>query len=65
MSKFEQKTAIINYWRAIELFSPQSIPQAMPNDATEPVFSVIETALLPWHPDHPFQKRFIPALLHK
>lgn len=32
------QASILSYWRAIELFEPQSIPAVAPSDKTIPVF---------------------------
>jgi AAA domain len=51
------KAAVLDYWRAVELFSPQDVPRAAPNDPTEPVFSAREDVSLPWNPGHPLKSR--------
>jgi hypothetical protein len=33
------KAASLDYWRAVELSSPQNVPRAAPNGSAEPVFS--------------------------
>ena len=38
MTEFSNKAAILDYWRAVELFSPQNVPRTAPNDPMEPVF---------------------------
>jgi len=43
---------IIEFWRAVEMFSPPAIPQARP---TQRVFDVAPGEPLPWHPEHPVQ----------
>jgi len=52
MTEFSEKAAVLDYWRAVELFSPQNVPRAAPNDSTEPVFSAREDVPLPWDPVH-------------
>lgn len=42
------QAAIINYWRAVELFSPQIVPRAAPNARPNPVFVAKEQVPLPW-----------------
>ena len=42
MMALSDKAAILDYWRAVELFSPQNVPRVAPNDHTEPVFSAQE-----------------------
>jgi hypothetical protein len=41
---------IIEFWRAVEMFSPQPIPRVRPQ---ERVFEIAEGDLLPWDPGHP------------
>jgi hypothetical protein len=60
MTAVSDKAAILDYWRAIELFSPQNVPHAAPNDYTEPVFSAQEDVPLPWEPVHPLKSRRTP-----
>jgi len=60
MSGNNSKAAILDYWRAIELFSPQKVPRADPNDRTEPVYSIIGNAPLPWDESHPLKRRYPP-----
>lgn len=43
---------IIEFWRAVEMFSPPAIPQARP---AQRVFDVAPSGPLPWHPEHPVQ----------
>lgn len=54
------KAAILDYWRAIELFSPQNVPRAKPNDRAEPVYSYFVSAPLPWDELHPLKRKFPP-----
>src|SRR5262249_30971024 len=60
MTEASHKAAILDYWRAVELFSPQNVPRAAPNDDTEPVFSAQEDVPLPWEPVHPLKFRRTP-----
>jgi hypothetical protein len=60
MMASSDKAAILNYWRAVELFSPQSVAHVAPNDNTEPVFSAQEDLPLPWDPVHPLRFRRTP-----
>jgi len=58
MSESHQQTSVLKYWRAVELFSPQSIPAAEPNDKTFPSFDIAqEDATLPWEPAHRLRSR--------
>lgn len=43
---------IIEFWRAVEMFSPPAIPQARP---AQRVFDIAPGEPLPWHPEHPVQ----------
>lgn len=49
--------SIIEYWRAIELFSPQPLPRIQPQSKIDPVFPITPEASLPWEKEHRFQKR--------
>jgi hypothetical protein len=60
MMALSDKAAILDYWRAVELFSPQNVPPVAPNDPTEPVFSARENVSLPWDPGHPLKSRRTP-----
>lgn len=60
MTELSDKAAILDYWRAVELFSPQNVPRAAPNDYTEPVFSAQEDVPLPWNPVHPLKSHRTP-----
>lgn len=60
MAPNSDKAAILDFWRAIELFSPQNVPRAKPNDRTEPVYSFLENAPLPWDELHPLKRKFTP-----
>src|SRR6185437_15363092 len=43
---------IIEFWRAVEMFSPPAIPAARP---AQRVFDVALGEPLPWNPGHPVQ----------
>lgn len=62
MINYTKKATVIDYWRSIELFSPQNVPKVAPNDYTEPVFSANQVTALPWEPAHPLKKRRPPPL---
>ncbi|GAA0441843.1 DNA helicase [Acrocarpospora corrugata] len=51
------RSQIIEFWRACELFSPQTIPKVDPRDAVAPVFSVTPGEPLPWEEGHPLKRR--------
>src|SRR5438094_5480381 len=55
------KAAVLDYWRAVELFSPQDIPDVAPNDKKEPVFSAKSYLPLPWDAMHPLKSYETPA----
>lgn len=61
MPPSNEKAAVLDYWRSIELFSPQSIPKAAPNDQKEPVYSAIEPKLVPWDNGHPLKSGWAPS----
>lgn len=44
---------ILDFWRAVEMFSPQAIPRVRP---TETVFDLADGGPLPWDPSHPVQR---------
>lgn len=51
------KAAVLQFWRAIELFSPQNIPHPARSSTTqEPVFVLEPNAPLPWQALHSLQK---------
>lgn len=52
---------ILEFWRAVELFSPQSLPKVNPNDRSEPVFALDQSLPLPWEASHPFKSIWAPA----
>ena len=60
MNRPQDTAAILDYWRAIEIFSPQSIPRVAPNDRTEPVFAADPELPLPWSAKHPLSSRWPP-----
>lgn len=60
MSTAKESSEILEYWRAVELFSPQSIPKLKPNDRSEPVFAVDPELPLPWDAAHPFKAIWAP-----
>ncbi|MER7761641.1 DEAD/DEAH box helicase [Streptomyces sp. NPDC097619] len=47
-----RRSAVIDYWRAVERFSPQKIPALAPRDR---VFPVEPGSPLPWEADHPLR----------
>lgn len=49
----QEAPSILNYWRAAELFSLQSVPES--DDPSGQVFTASEQALLPWSPQHPLK----------
>lgn len=53
----QTKARIIDFWRAIELFSPQQVPRVDPYNKQDPVFGITPQSLPPWHPEHPLQRR--------
>ncbi|HXU94578.1 MAG TPA: AAA domain-containing protein [Gallionella sp.] len=60
MSGNNTRAAILDYWRAIELFSPQNIPRPAPNDRSEPVYSMAENRPMPWSESHPLKRKYPP-----
>jgi hypothetical protein len=46
----DKRAQVLRFWRAIELFSPQAVPQISPDERVE---DVKETDLLPWEAGHP------------
>ncbi len=56
----EKQALILDYWRAIELFSPQNVPRLAEKDDAEPVYAASENAPLPWHPTHLLKSRKTP-----
>jgi hypothetical protein len=55
MSSAETEAQILQYWRAIELFSPQKVPRLNPNNRSQPVFRTSGETLLPWDASHWFR----------
>jgi hypothetical protein len=47
-----ERAEILRFWRAIELFAPQSVPDVNPAGHVE---DVAETGLLPWEAGHPLR----------
>lgn len=60
MNEQSTSAAVLDYWKAVELFSPQSIPRPAPNDPVDPVFTVKPELPLPWEPVHAIQRRRLP-----
>ncbi len=54
------KAPILDYWRAIEIFSPQMVPRAAPHDRNYPVFTANPAHALPWNPAHALRSLWIP-----
>ena len=48
MSSAEREARILQYWKAVELFSPQKIPRLNPNNRKEPVLRSTGETPLPW-----------------
>ena len=48
---------ILEYWRAVELFSPQKVPKVDPRDKNTPIFRLDDDGLLPWEAEHPLAYR--------
>ncbi len=48
MTPAEREARILQYWRAVELFSPQKIPRLNPNNRKEPVLRTAGETPLPW-----------------
>lgn len=60
-SKHATAAAVLRYWHAVEMFSPQALPKVAPNDKKEPVFALAASQpLAPWEEGHPLRKRFPP-----
>ncbi|MCT9934535.1 AAA domain-containing protein [Planotetraspora sp. A-T 1434] len=59
----EGRTRVIEFWRACELFTQQSIPNIDPRDSREPVFSITRRGPLPWEKGHPLRNRRIKSRL--
>lgn len=57
MSSTTDYARILTSWRAIELFSAQSVPAADPTHQEQPVFRVLASEPLPWQPNHSLQHR--------
>ena len=52
MHSTHDTAAILDYWRAVEIFSPQNIPSVAPNEQSDPVFAASSLQPLPWEPAH-------------
>jgi len=48
MTPAEREARILQYWKAVELFSPQKIPRLNPNNRKEPVLRTAGETPLPW-----------------
>jgi hypothetical protein len=46
----DARADVLRFWRAVELFNPQSVPKIRPGKYVE---DVRETGLLPWEAGHP------------
>lgn len=60
MSTQDPMAAVLDYWRAVELFSPQSVPRPAPNDFSDPVFSIKPELPLPWEAGHAILRKRTP-----
>jgi len=61
----DRLAAILEYWRAIEIFSPQNIPRVAPNDKSEPVFAASTAHALPWEPAHALSQKWPPKSMSR
>lgn len=63
MTRHTRSAQILSYWRAVEMFSPPSLPKVNPNPRTgePPVFGVEGGDPLPWEPAHPLSRRHPPS----
>ena len=50
------RSRVLAFWRAVELFSPQSVPKL---DARDRVYPVEEGSPLPWEPGHPLREAWL------
>jgi hypothetical protein len=48
----DERADVLRFWRGIELFAPQAVPNVNPRDHVE---DVEETGLLPWEAGHPLR----------
>jgi hypothetical protein len=55
-----ERATIIRFWRAIELFSPQAVPDVSP---IQRVADVTESGLFPWEAGHPLRNVELPGNL--
>jgi hypothetical protein len=46
----DERVDVLRFWRAVELFNPQAVPEIVPHKYVE---DVEETGLLPWEAGHP------------
>ncbi len=53
----KSKADVIQFWRAVELFSPQPVPRIDPSNKSEPVYGLSPQTVPPWHPEHALQRR--------
>ena len=61
MSISERISDILQYWRAVEFFTPQNIPKPAPQLSYDPIFEITENdPLFPWEPAHPLQNKRLP-----
>lgn len=59
------QSSILEYWQAVEFFTPQNVPRPAPNDSFEPVFTVSEGQLLPWNPRHRISQQLRPKTVRR
>ncbi|WP_279581495.1 hypothetical protein [Fodinicola feengrottensis] len=56
-----QSAQVVQFWRAIEMFSPPGVPKCTPAgpsaDAKELILDVPQDGLAPWQPAHPITSR--------
>jgi hypothetical protein len=55
MSSAETEARILQYWKAVELFSPQKVPRLNPNNRHQPVLRTTGETPLPWDSSHWFR----------
>jgi hypothetical protein len=53
---FDGRSRVLAFWRAVELFSPQTVPKL---GARERVYRVQESSPLPWEPGHPLGEAWL------
>ncbi|CAM4113959.1 ATP-binding protein [Vreelandella rituensis] len=44
---------IVNFWRYVEFFTPNTLPKKAPDDARKPIYDCRLNRSLPWEPGHP------------